>query len=344
MADSKIEWTDKVWNPVVGCTKVSAGCERCYAIEVAHKLGTRFGQMPYSGLTVERRDGSHNWTGEARCLPERLTIPIGWKKPKRIFVNSMSDLFHEQVPDDFIAQVFGVMALTPHLTYQVLTKRPERMRAWMLDARPLESTEEFVAWWATHLPGVHVVWDPRGSDPRRYAGIPGLPGTYGSKERAAHFANRRVWPGWPLPNVWLGTSVEDQRAADERIPHLLDVPAAVRFLSAEPLLGPVDLSPWLPYYTVHPQQAASDVRTRGALDELFRAAVRHMGGPGIHWVIVGGESGRGYRSMDHAWARSLRDQCQAAGLRFFGKQDSGARTGISLPADLAIHNFPDAQP
>ncbi len=256
MADSSIEWTDKVWNPVVGCTRVSAGCERCYAERLAHRLEL-MGQPQYAGLTRKLPNGDVRWTGKVVCLPERLDIPVQWRKPARIFVNSMSDLFHEDVPDEFIGQVFWTMRQAHWHTFQILTKRPARMRAMMASFPP----------------------EVRATD-----------------------------------NVWLGVSVEDQRAADERIPLLLQTLAAVRFLSCEPLLGPVNLD-----------------MTYGGIDH------------GINWVIAGGESGPGYRSMDLAWIRSLRDQCQAANVPFFAKQNSGPRTHMWLPEDLQSHEFPESR-
>ncbi len=195
----------------------------------------------------------------------------GFQHERRIFVDSMSDLFHEDVPDEVIDRVFAVMALTPQHTYQVLTKRPERMRDYF----------------AMPAPG-----EERASDRIMAA-------TYEVADYAKAFY--REPSGWPLPNVWLGVSVEDQERADERIPHLLSTPAAVRFLSMEPLLGPVEFS---------------DVSRRSdAVEQLGRRALA-----GIDWVIVGGESGPHARPFDIAWARSLRDQCQQAGVAFFLKQ------------------------
>lgn len=220
-----IAWTDETWNPTTGCHKVSPGCENCYA----EALSLRFGrsQKPWTAKNAPENVQLH---------PDRLRKPYTIKKPSRIFVNSMSDLFHPLIPDEFIAQVFAVMVDTPQHTYQILTKRPERAA---------------------------------------------------------------TWPGPWTPNIWMGASVEDQRRADERIPHLLRCGATIKFLSCEPLLGPVDISAYA-----------------GRLD----------------WVIVGGESGRGYRPMDHAWARGLRDQCIEASARYFFKQSAAPRTemGTSL--------------
>jgi len=230
-ANSSIEWTEATWNPVRGCDIVSPGCTNCYAMKVAHRFSGA--GKPYDGLTKLTKGGPV-WTGQVRLVPEALGMPLRWRKPRRIFVNSMSDLFHEDVPDGFITEVWRTMADTPHHTYQILTKRPARMAE---NLRRALSIGDFIA------------------------------------------------P--PLENVWLGVSVEDQRRADERIPLLLLTPAAVRWLSVEPLLGPVDLWPWI---------------------------------ADLDWVVVGGESGHGARPMDQDWARSLRDQCNEAAVPFFFKQ------------------------
>jgi protein gp37 len=289
MADrTKIEWTDATWNPIRGCTRVSEGCRHCYA-EV---MAARFSDPGQWGHGLARRVAlpgggtDHRWTGKVELVDAALDLPLRWRSPRRIFVNSTSDLFHEKVPDAWIDRVFAVMALAPHHTFQVLSKRPERMREYLTQV----------------------------DTPARWAGM------------ALAVSARYVPPspfiftvGQPLPNVWLGTSIEDQATADERIPHLLATPAAVRFLSAEPLLGPVDL-----------QWAFPDIRTACCHRCGFRtnavggscpndgSALR--GDIGLDWVIVGGESGPGARPMHPDWARSLRDQCQAAGLPFFFKQ------------------------
>lgn len=238
-----IEWTDETWNPVTGCDKVSPGCDHCYAEGIANRFaGTK--AFP-NGFAVTLH-------------PERLTAPLHWRKPRRVFVNSMSDLFHARIPDDYIAQVFASMALSQQHTFQILTKRHGRVRS-------LLNSAEF---WASV--GPHM------------SALIGAP-TQIDSARA-------------LPNVWLGVSVEDQKRADLRIPALMETPAAVRFLSMEPLLGPVDITPWL--HQDEPQVS-------------------------LDWVIVGGESGPHARPMDPAWVRSLRDQCDASGEAFFFKQWGG---------------------
>jgi protein gp37 len=235
-----------------------------------------------------------------QLMRERLTLPLKWKQPRTVFVNSVSDLFHEEVPFDFIDQVFAVMALTPQHTYQILTKRPERMVEYLNHRSDgLDPDCEGMVLDAAYRMGL-VIWDDRGDIAYRYSKpVP-------SKDQ---LAKRRIPPHWPLSNVWLGTSVENQATADERIPHLLKCPAAVRFLSCEPLLGPVDIKFHLDLIwkdqgiekPIHPDDSPG----------LFT---------GLNWVIAGGESGPGARPMHADWARGLRDQCKAAGVAFFFKQ------------------------
>lgn len=270
-AGTKIEWTEATWNPVTGCDRVSPGCDNCYA----ERIATRFGRP---------------FIGEVQLHPARLDIPLRWRKPRRVFVNSVSDLFHPDVPDEFIERVFFTMGAAPRHTFQVLTKRPQRMAKLLDEAFRHRLVQEH-----------------------------GLSSAYRT---------------WPLPNVWLGVSVENQRYADLRIPHLLATPAAVRFLSVEPMLGPVRLD-------------ERDIIDDVALDEFV----------GVDWVIVGGESGPGARPMDPQWGRDVRDQCTAAGVPYFFKQwgewipyepdpqppfwvsqHGDIIDGHHLPADLNEHN------
>lgn len=246
-----IEWTDATWSPVTGCTRVSDGCMNCYIerstpIRVA---GRKFdGEGIGSSLAVQLH-------------PNRLDWPLRKRDGKKIFVCSQADLFHSDVPDEYIAKVFAVMALAPHHTFQVLTKRHDRMRS-------LLSSHAF--WARVGVAGLdRDVWLPQ-------AGV----------SLDQHY----------LPNVWLGVSAEDQKRADLRIPALLDTPAAVRFVSAEPLLGPIDLHG----------------------DPIGKDSVFWIGH--LDWVIIGGESGPGARPMHPDWARSMRDQCVAAGVPFLFKQ------------------------
>ena len=203
-----IEWTDETWNPISGCSRVSPGCEHCYAERMDHRLRGVAGEewRPWT---------APNAAYNVRLYPERLEAPLRWRKPRRVFVNSMSDLFHEEVPDEYIDRVFAVMALCPEHVFQVLTKRPERMRDYLSESPRVPTSTEY----------------------RVDEAMDGICG-----ERGWHSPGLQAWP---LPNVWLGVSVEDQRRADERIPLLLETPAAVHFLSCEPLLGPIDLSKWM---------------------------------------------------------------------------------------------------
>ena len=234
---SSIEWTDATWNPTTGCTRVSAGCDHCYAEVLSRRLLARTyrARLPVVDTEENRRNPF-----AVRVWPERLRTPASWREPRRVFVNSMSDLFHHEVPEDFARECFRVMLEVDRHVYQVLTKRPAR---------------------AARFVRRHADLFPRG------------------------------FPG----HIWIGTSVEDQ-SADYRVRHLLAVRAAVRFLSCEPLIGPLDLTLFL--------------------DGL-------AAGDKLHWVIVGGESGIGARPMDAGWARALRDQCRRANVPFFFKQWGG---------------------
>lgn len=294
--NSAIEWTDATWNPIRGCSVISPGCKNCYAMKQAHRFSGK-GQ-PYEGLTQLTKgagpDGKKTknpvWTGKMQFVEKHLLDPLKWKDPRRIFVNSMSDLFHEGVTDEQLDQVFAVMALSPKHTFQVLTKRPERMLAWFTrpnDPAYTKTLSNTSAWY---------VWKQADRIQLRFAKgrSPISPFRWTEYEE-----NDSVAP-WPLPNVWLGVSVESQKYADERIPLLLQTPAAVRWVSAEPLLGPVKLNKYAAAYTPGPQNT-------GVL-------------PGINWLVAGGESGPGARPMHPDWARSLRDQCIAAVVPFFFKQ------------------------
>lgn len=276
---SKIEWTDATWNPIVGCAKVSAGCKNCYAESQAARVVRIQRGGPY--MQVIDAESGRRWNGNAVFLPERLGAPLHWRRPRRVFVNSMSDLFHEGVTFDEIAAICGVMATTPTHTYQVLTKRPERML-------------EFFAW----MDG----W--KSLDGRRCPRA-GVCLSIAHDMGAAVFVDV-LSDRWPLPNVWLGVSVEDQAAADKRIPLLLKCPAALRFLSVEPLLGPVDLTAALSVVDRHGEPSGPRCNADGS--------------PAIGWVIVGGESGPGARPCHVAWVREIVGQCKEAGVPVFVKQ------------------------
>jgi len=275
MAKTSIEWATDVWNPVTGCSKVSQGCKNCYAETMAKRF---WGDRPFT---------------EVRLHPERLGDPLNWKKPRRIFVNSMSDLFHPNVPFDFMLGVISMTTRAPQHTYIILTKRPGRMI-------------DFFEW----------------------LGLGVLP-----------------------QNIWLGVSVENQETANERIPLLLQTPAAVRFLSCEPLLGPVDIRDALNGY---PEQVSSgySVTREMAMDagEPSLEGMQYGGNewvqtiPPVDWVIVGGESGPGARPMYPDWARQIRNDCQTAGVPFLFKQwgnnlPSDQWAGESLPNPCSILHY-----
>lgn len=274
--NSTIEWTDGTWPIVVGCEEAGPGCTNCYAVLEVHRKGFNPNEKirtAFEGLTT--RKGSKNalkWNGKVRCLPQRLDWPVTrFKKPSKIFVTSMGDLFHDDVPDEFLIQVFKVMEATPQHTYQVLTKRAENMYRFI-------------------------------------------------NKKAQKLAE---WKQWPLPNVWLGVSTENQWAADKRIPWLVSTKAAIRFLSCEPLLGPVDL------------RNVKDIGDLGDGDHTYIDVLAgEYGSRGhktifsfgmanrrkIDWVIAGGESGPKARLMQTDWARKLRDDCRYSRTKFLFKQ------------------------
>ena len=290
MSGTKIEWTDETWNPTVGCTRLSEGCRFCYAFDLHDRRHQAYQQGKLQQVPQYARPFR-----EMQLLPDRLEQPLRWTRSRRIFVNSLSDLFHQDVPEAFLDQVFAVMFVAAERevgahTFQLLTKRPERMREYLL------------------------------APERRRRIADALP---------AHLKDRDLWHGriamghGPLVSsrIWLGTSVEDQQSADTRIPALLGTPATLRFLSCEPLLGPVDLQAWL------------------------RASRQDVGlwTPGIGWVIVGGESGGRARPMHPDWARKLRDQCEDVGIPFLFKQwgawapeEELRRSGLAAPPPAAV--------
>jgi protein gp37 len=279
---TRIEWTrgddgsaGATWNPVTGCDRISPGCQHCYALTLAKRLQA-MGQAKYQA------DGRPPTSGPGFGVtihPQALGEPLRWRRPRRIFVCSMADLFHARVPDAFIARVFAVMVATPQHTYQVLTKRPGRMaRLLATDAFGDQVFHNAAAY------GVAVLT-------------------------------------WPLPNVWLGTSVEDQQRADQRIPKLLAAPATIRFLSCEPLLGPIDLTPWLACHCPDGPASMPVGCAECAHPANLRLGPEHA--TPLDWIIAGGESGPGHRPVDPGWVRRLRDQAVAAGVAFFFKQWGG---------------------
>ena len=276
---SNIEWTEHTWNPIVGCSVLTPGCTNCYAMKMAARI-EMMKPSHYDG-TTRKVKGNAVWTGKLALAPDSILLePLRRKKPTTYFVNSMGDLFHEDAPDEWIDKVFAVMALTPHHTYQILTKRAERMRDYFTALHPAPNVNA----WAARVCGAIDAIVP---------------------ERTVASVNAKISVSklGPLTNVWLGVSTERQQEADERIPLLLQTPAAVRFISAEPLLGPIDLTKFSPVDADWNPRAA-------AVGNLI----------GLDWVIVGGESGASARPMHPDWARSLRDQCAAAGVPMFFKQ------------------------
>jgi protein gp37 len=300
MADkSKIEWTDATWNPVTGCDLESPGCTNCYAMKLA---GTRLRNHPSrAGLTTMTKAGPV-WNGQVRFNEDWLTQPMEWKRPRRVFVVAHGDLFHPAVPDSWIDKVFAVMALCPQHTFQILTKRAARLHSYLSAARAhpvgLEALDQTFAAMAR--------------DPKSKVGSGVI-----LQGDIVHLAV------WPLPNVWLGVSVEDQRRVDERIPLLLRTPAAKRFVSAEPLLGPVDLLPHLFIYT-HEDAAALECDCEPTPTLPWRDPAttppEDIDTPRLDWVIAGGESGANARPTHPDWIRTLRDQCATAEVPFFFKQ------------------------
>ena len=285
-----IEWCTETWNPTRGCSPVSAGCLHCYAERQAHRMNTS-GEA-YAGLTV-LRDSGPKWNGQVRMVPEMLSVPLRWRQPREVFVNSMSDLFHESVPDGFIMDVWRVMAESPRHIFIILTKRAERMHRWL-------------SLWADHAQPDVEPRLVRGAEATREAHPTG---------RGRLFAD--MLDGWAVPpadsyfptydwqggmrwlptvlsNVVLGVTCENQPEADKRLHWLINCPAWLRIVSAEPLLSGIDIRKTL-----------------------------HLRPSPIHGVICGGESGPRARPMEVDWARSLRDQCVGAGVDFFFKQWGG---------------------
>jgi len=309
---TNIEWADEVWNPVTGCTSVSPGCDHCYARVMARRLAGRCGYP---------RDNPFRPTPH----PGRLERPSRWRRPRRVFVNSMGDLWHGDVDFEYIAAIWATMALNPHHTFLVLTKRPEIALAWFEWLRETAPQPE-----PRFLPTPPVAGAAR---------PPGVPST----QRYADEHQRCLWQGflngapardwptlarrlrapWPLQNVWLGVTAENQALADLRIPLLLQLPAASRFVSCEPLLGPIELEHWL-----RPRWG----EVRNGL-KPFEPEV-------LDWVIVGGETGPRARPMDVAWARSLLDQSRRGAAAYFFKRIA---KGVETPSDLAVRQFPSSE-
>lgn len=320
---SKIEWTEKTWNPIVGCSVTSSGCKNCYAMKMAgrlEKIDAKTGKMPQYRGTTKPVNGNVVWTGKIGCGDEfTWTEPLRRKKPTMYFVNSMGDLFHPNVPTEWIDRAFAVMALSPQHIFQVLTKYPERMRDWMRE----HTTETWGDLYYSQFFQQAFEWSYF-ADKQEWLDNHINNGALSS----ALCCQPELWP-----NVWLGVSVEDQKHADARIPFLLDTPAAIRFISAEPLLGAIDLNNVATSNDLEVLQgyeADGENYSFNALvsDDFYSLldngkSVGSVEGelrPAIDWVICGGESGPNSRPMHPDWARSLRDQCAEADVLFFFKQ------------------------
>lgn len=257
---TKIEWTNKSWNPITGCDKISPGCKNCYAERMSHRLAGRAGYPP----------APNNFKVTPHL--DRLNEPDKWRKPQMIFVCSMGDLFHEDVPIEMICNVFRAARNLEQHTFQILTKRPERMYKFLTEKC---GTGKF------------------------------------------------QYPFAGLPNIWLGVTCENQKCADERIPWLLKTPAAVRFVSAEPLLEPIRIAPeWFSEF---------DLGSDG-----IRIVKNHI----IHWIIVGAETGPGKRPMQNEWAESIRTQCREAQIPFFFKKDDHGNGTLNR---IEYHEYPDTR-
>lgn len=300
---TKIEWATDQWNPVTGCTKVSQGCKHCYAErEWARLSAPRPKPNIYTGREFT----------DVKCHPEKLVIPWRWTKPRRIFVNSMSDLFHESVPFEFIASVFAIMGVTTRHTYQVLTKRPERML-------------EFFKW-------VHEEVGPESfcADERIFDHFPKDIPWEGMNAYGHGYDN--CGPHYPYKNVWLGVSAEDHETFNERWRILAKVPAAVRWFSLEPLIGRIDMCEALGMWWNQTMRC-------------FESSGSKFNPHGFGWVVVGGESGPYSRETHLEWCESLRDQCKAAGVPFFMKQltnDAGRKISMEKwPEGLRIREYPE---
>lgn len=300
---TKIQWTDEVWNWLVGCSRISEGCVNCYAAEAAKSPRLQqFGQ--YQQVK--------NWDGKIEFVESALMKPLKWRKSKKIFTCSMSDVFHENVPFEWIDRAFAVMAICNHHTFQILTKRPERMKEYF-DSKP-------------HERWIKEIWE-----------INTIAGLFYNPSLGAIVSRLRQRE--PLPNVWLGVTVENQQAAEERIPVLLSTPASVRFLSCEPLLEEVDLSEHLIL-----EYAEWDMETSNPMGGGTAYAYP------IDWIICGGESGNNVRECRIEWIESIVHQCDWAGVPCFVKQ-LGSNCGLKLksrsggdieefPENLRIRQFP----
>lgn len=282
MGKSKIEWTEYSWNPVTGCTPVSEACEHCYAQRMAKRLAGRCGYPADDPFRVTLH-------------PERLTEPLKWKKPRKVFVCSMGDLFHEDVPDEFVYDIWDTMVKNKQHIFLLLTKRPDRMKSFI--EKVMVNRMDYADTWGNAPEGKTL----------------------------------REWAKKPIKNIWLGVTAENQARADERIPILLQIPAAVRFVSVEPMLGPVDLTNirFDRWTTVNTLEGCGMTTGPGPVGQ----SIPNFYCEKVHWVICGGETGPGARPVHPDWVRTLRDRCQEAGVPFFFKQWGEYCSPSQMPPD-----------
>ncbi|MFA6400904.1 MAG: phage Gp37/Gp68 family protein [Salinivirgaceae bacterium] len=273
---TKIEWTNETWNPIIGCSPVSPGCKNCYAEKMAFRLGSMKLERCISALnySVVVNWKTKKWNGKTQFVSQAIEKPLSWRKPRMIFVCSMGDLFHESVPFEWIDKVMAVIACTPQHTYQILTKRPHRMAEYFNQGK-----EMLIARWEDAVYELGLC--DKNDDP----------------DAAACHVNNRADREWPLKNIWLGVTAENQEMVNKRVPFLLNIPAAIRFVSVEPMLGAVDLSIYMATGWTEPPY-----------DDI------------INWVICGGESGINARPVNHNWVENLKNQCNKYETCLFFKQ------------------------
>ena len=318
---TKISWAQATVNWARGCQKVSDGCKSCYAIGQVAGLARKMGGVnPEAAAKFEGLVKDGNWTGVVRIDEKAMTQPLRWQKGRRIFVNSLGDTFHDSISDLDLLRFFEVVRQARRHTFLVLTKRPERMKSFCERLR-FDSGDG-----RERRGGLWLVGGPY---PEGTQQLPGEDQLRGFSNGGGRYGFTMV-----MKNLWLGVTAENQATADERIPLLVQTPAAVRFLSCEPLLSAIDLSKWL--VTSPPEEKSS---TREGWP--FSGASQDPKGP-LSWIIAGGESGSRFRPMDLDWARSLRDQCVASGTAYFFKQSSATKPGQGDTLDgVAWRQFPD---
>lgn len=320
-AKSDIQWTDATFNPTLGCDYESPGCANCYAVNSVHRMAGNPNvkiSNANKGLTrlpMEGKGGGPRWVGDGRFLAERLAVPVRWREGRRIFVNSLSDLFLDDFSNEEIAAVFGVMAAAPQHTFQVLTKRAGRLVAWFNWFNEWRHPKRHIR--PALAEHAAVLAEERGH--RDVADV-----LYKAANKVAGLGD------WPLRNVWMGVSVESQPYAESRIPMLLRIPAAVHFISAEPLLGPLDLERWMPggWATGNGCRLCGFMTSQSNHQE-------HCQVPHLQWIIAGGESGNKARPCHLDWLRGIVRQAKAGGVPLFMKQLGDWPMGFSgLPASF----------